>query len=106
MLGALTSVLIDGDDGDGGDVGRGSPGGGGQGRPKPPVTNSNGGTSVGDPSAGGEYSRSRTAAFRPLTMWDRAGAMLVSVGLLFVNLLVCFWMITSIGERGDTQAAG
>ncbi|KAL2136396.1 hypothetical protein VTI74DRAFT_3830 [Chaetomium olivicolor] len=61
-------------------------------RTRPPVTDGNGGTSVGDPGAGGEDVESKDIELPPISAAERAGAYILTVvtvfGLIFGSLFV------------------
>ncbi|KAK0642056.1 glycosyl hydrolase family 76-domain-containing protein [Cercophora newfieldiana] len=64
----------------------------------PPVTNSTGGTSLGDPAAGGDSSVERY--FKPITTADRAGAgILTALGIIGITGTLAL-MSTRFGEGG------
>lgn len=63
-----------------------------------PVTNRTGGTSVGDPSAGGaDIGRNRPEGaiiFKPITAADRAGGVILTVGVVLALLTAIVYMVT------------
>ncbi len=79
-LGALLSLLIDEEDVAG------------------PVTNSTGGTSIGNPNAGGDPDILKPIA--PLTGRDRAGAGVLTALVLISMLTTMLWMSTGMNEGG------
>ncbi|KLU90473.1 hypothetical protein MAPG_10327 [Magnaporthiopsis poae ATCC 64411] len=87
VLGALVSVLVDHDDYDV--------------VVKPPVTNTTGGTSVGDPGAGGtDGGRPQAATFAPITTWDTVGAGFAMTAVMSTFACACVWMSTDLLEGG------
>ncbi len=79
VLGALLSLLVDT-----------APG---------PYTSSQGGTSAGDPNAGGDGTLG--AYFRPITAADRAGAGILTALLLGSLAATLLWMASPVFEGGS-----
>ena len=77
VLGALTSLLLDFSSG--------------------PVTSSSGGTSQGDPNAGGNPNPIKPP--KPITQADRAGAGILTALILGLAVAACFWMSSDISEK-------
>jgi mannan endo-1,6-alpha-mannosidase len=76
---------------------------------KPPVTNSTGGTSAGDPAAGGNDDGQLNSVgrhYRPINDGDRAGAAFVTFVVLAVLLVAIVFMFTdemkTTGENWDS----
>ncbi|KAF6810115.1 glycosyl hydrolase family 76 protein [Colletotrichum sojae] len=67
--------------------------------PEPPVTNSTGGTSRGDPNAG--MNSHPYQEFAPITTGDRAGAGILTVVVLVSALSIWAWMALGVSEWSD-----
>ncbi|KAL0944716.1 mannan endo-1,6-alpha-mannosidase DCW1-like protein [Colletotrichum truncatum] len=72
--------------------------------PKPPVTNTTGGTSQGDPNAGMNSHPYRE--FAPITTGDKAGASILTIVVLLSAIGIWGWMSVGVSEWNETKGKG
>lgn len=63
-----------------------------------PATSDSGGTSVGDPSAGGNSNEDVKPDFRPITAGDKAGVAVLTFVVLGTTISLFGWMCMGTGE--------